>query len=240
MGEVIAVVSGKDGVGKTMVTANLGVALSQAGYSVVLMDLNVGARNLDICLGLESRVVYDLVDAVTGVCRVSQAMVRDRRFPSLFLISAPQSREKAPVSVRQMKALCRELKQAFDYIIIDAPAGAGRGMRLAVSPASRGVVVTVPEHAAIRDAETMNLLLEREGIAKRSVVINKIMSELYGTGLVPDPQEIAEILRMPVAGLIPYDQNIHISSNIGVPIAAAQETYIAENLKRIAERIVQD
>jgi len=238
MGEVIAVTSGKDGVGKTVIASNLGVVLAQRKHSVVLMDLNVGSRNLDISLGLENRVVYDLVDVVTGGCRIKQAMIRDRRFRDLYLISAPQSRNKAPITEEQLVALCQELKKIFDFIIIDAPAGAGSALKQAVSPADRVVVVTVPEYSAIRDTESINALLEGVGITRRSVVINKIMPELHQTGLVPGPEEIAEILRTPVSGLIPYDQNIHISTNVGIPIATAQESYIAKNLRGIGERII--
>jgi septum site-determining protein MinD len=238
MGEVIVVASGKDGVGKTVLTVNLGAVLAQNKHSVVLMDLNFGSRNLDIYLGLENRIVYDLVDVVTGVCRIKQAMVRDRRFENLFLISAPQSRQKASVSHKQLIALCQELKKVFDFIIIDAPAGIGSGLSLAISPADRAVVVTVPEYAAIRDTEIISDLLESKGINQRSVVINKIIPELYQSGLVPDPEEIAETLRLPIAGLIAYDQNIHISTNIGVPIAATQESYISQNLIEIGTRIL--
>jgi septum site-determining protein MinD len=238
MGEVIVIASGKDGVGKTVLTVNLGAVLAQNNHSVVLMDLNFGSRNLDIYLGLENRIVYDLVDVITGVCRIKQAMVRDRRFPNLFLISAPQSRHKASVSPEQLQALCHELKKVFDYIIIDAPAGIGSGLALAVSPADRAVVVTVPEYAAIRDTEIISDLLESKGIVNRSVVINKIIPELHQSGLVPDPEEIAETLRLPIAGLIAYDQNIHVSTNMGVPIAAAQGSYIARNLNEIGSRIL--
>lgn len=238
MGEVIVIASGKDGVGKTVLAANLGAVLAQNNHSVVLMDLNFGSRNLDIYLGLENRIIYDLVDVVTGICRIKQALVRDRRFANLFLISAPQSRQKASISAEQLKALCHELKKVFDFIIIDAPAGNDGGLSLAISAADRAVVVTVPEYAAIRDTEIISDLLESKGIMNRSVVINKIIPELHQSGLVPEPEEIAEILRLPIAGLIAYDQNIHISTNMGVPIAAVQGSYIARNLNEIGIRIL--
>ena len=238
MGEVIVMVSGKDGVGKTVIAANLGVVLARRQYSVLLMDLNVGSRSLDICMGMEDRVIYDLADVMTGVCRIKQAMVKDRRFPGLYLLSAPQSREKAPITEKQLCALCNQLKGLFDFILIDAPAEVEKGLKTAVSPADRAIVVTVPEYAAIRDTEAVNALIEKMGITRRSVVINKIMPKLYKTGLLPDPEEIAEILRLPVAGLIPYDENIHISANIGFPIAAAEGNYISGNLIEIGERIV--
>jgi septum site-determining protein MinD len=237
MGEVIVVTSGKDGAGKTVVVANLGVALAGAGHSVVLMDLNIGFRNLDILLGMESRVVYDLADVISGVCRIRQAMIRDERFSNLYLISAPQSHEKAIITEDHLIALCGRLKELFDYIIIDAPAGTGKGLNLAASPADRAVVVTIPEYAAIRDAELTNAFLESKGITGRSLVINKILPELFKKGLVPEPEEISQSLRLPIIGLIPYDNNIHISANMGVPIAVTENNYISKNLKGIGERL---
>lgn len=237
MGEVIVVTSGKDGAGKTVVVANLGAALAEAGHTVLLMDLNIGFRNLDILLGMENRVVYDLADVVGGVCRIRQAMIRDGRFENLFLISAPQSFEKAVISAQQLVALCHQLKKLFDYIIIDAPAGTGKGLNLAASPADRAIVVTIPEYAAVRDAELTNAFLENKGIASRCLLVNKILPELFKKGLVPEPEEIAESLRLPIIGLIPYDHNIHISANLGVPIAATENNYIAKNLRGIGERL---
>lgn len=237
MGEVIVVASGKDGVGKTVVVTNLGVVLAQSGYSVVLLDMNIGARNLDIRMGLEDRVVYDVADIINGVCRIKKAMIKDDRFDNLYLISAPQRKDKASISTDQLSALCVELKRVFDYIIIDAPAGAGQEFLLAASPADKAVLVTIPEYAAIRDSEPINALLKKAGIVERSVIVNMILPNLHNTNLVPNPEEIAESLRLPVIGLIPYDQNIHISANIGIPIAAIGDNYISENLRGIAKRI---
>ncbi len=237
MGEVIVVASGKDGVGKTVVVTNLGVVLAQSGYSVVLLDMNMGARNLDIRMGLEDRVVYDVADIINGVCRIKKAMIKDDRFDNLYLISAPQRKDKASISRDQLSALCVELKSVFDYIIIDAPAGTGHDFLLAASPADRAVLVTIPEYAAIRDSELINALLKKAGINKRSIIVNMILPDLHKTNLVPDPEEIAESLRLPVDGLIPYDQNIHISANIGMPIAAIRDNYISENMRDIAKRI---
>lgn len=238
MGEVIVVTSGKDGVGKTVVAANLGVALAQNNHTVVVIDLNIGSRNLDIRMGIENRVIYDVADILKGICRIKKGIIADNRFKNLYFISAPQNKEKADIPKEHLCALCNELKQIFDYVVIDAPARTGYGFELAISPADRVVLVTVPEYSAIRDTELINSSVKDLGFAKRSLVINKIFPELFQTEFVPNPEEIAESLRLFVAGLIPYDQNIHISANIGIPIAATNGNYIADNLKKIAERII--
>ena len=239
MGEVILVASGKGGVGKTVIAANLGAVLSRRGASVVLMDMNIGLRSLDICLGLENRIIYDLSDALSGVCRRSQALVKDRRFSELYLISAPQSRKKTNITISDMKGFCEELKESFDYIIVDGPAGIDEGMLLAAAPADRAVIVSVPEYAAIRDADLVDGALRELDIQKRAVVVNKVMRSLYGKSLVPDPSQIAESLHSPICGMITYDENIHISSNIGIPIALAEGSYIEKNFSNITERIIK-
>ena len=240
MSEVILVASGKGGVGKTVLTANIGAILAQRGASVVLIDLNLGRRNLDICLGMENRIVYDLADAVTGICRIKQSLVKDRRFPALFLISAPQNRKKSFVSDQEMSSLCSELKRSFDYIIMDAPAGIDDIVTSAALTADRAVIVTVPEYAAIRDTDMLDELLRECGVEKRSVVINKVMAGLFNKGVVPDPSEIAESLRLPISGLIPFDENIHVSANTGVPIVLAKGSYIEKNLSNIVDRILKN
>lgn len=240
MSEVILVGSGKGGVGKTVFTANLGAVLAQKNRSVVLIDLNLGRRNLDICLGLENRIVYDLADAITGICRIKQSLVKDRRFPALYLISAPQNKNKPFVSEAEMIKLCADLKRTFDYIILDVPAGFDEIVAAAAAAADRAVVITVPEFAALRDTDLLDEGLREAGIGKRSVVINKIMPDLYNKGLVPEPAEVAESVRMPLSGLIPFDENIHVSANIGVPIALAKGSYIEMNFTKIAERILSN
>lgn len=238
MSEVIAVVSGKDGVGKTVVATNLGVVLARRGYSVLLLDLNIGSRNLDIRMGLEDKVVYDMADIINGICRIKKAIIKDERFDNLYLISAPQNKKKACISKEQVMALCMDFKKVFDYIIIDSPAGTGKGFQLAAHPADRAVLVMIPEYAGIRDAELLNDSLKAEGVEKRSLVINKIFPELHSSDLIPDPEEISELLRMPIDGLIAYDRNIHVSANAGIPISAMEGNYIASNMERIVERIV--
>jgi septum site-determining protein MinD len=239
MGKVILIASGKGGAGKTVFTCNAGAKLAQEGYKVVLIDMNMGLRSLDICLGLENRVVYDVADVLTGVCRIRQALIRDKRFPELYLMAASQNSQKAEVTSLHMQVLCRKLKRSFDFILIDGPAGIGEDLAVAAAGADSVVIVTVPEYAAVRDADALDLVLLDMGIKKRTYVINQVSANLIGSGLVPGIAEIAETLRPPMAGIIQYDENIHIASNNGVPIVYREGSYIEKNFKKIMERIIE-
>lgn len=239
MGKVILIASGKGGVGKTVFTSNAGAKLAQEGYKVVLIDMNMGLRNLDICLGLENKVVYDVTDVLSGLCRIKQALIKDRRFPELYLMAAPQNKQKAEITSLHMKVLCNKLKRNFDFILIDAPAGIGDDFALAGAGADSAVIITVPEYAAVRDADALDQILLEMGIKKRTYVINKVMANLICTGLVPSISEIAEALRPPMAGIIQYDENIHIAANNGLPIVYKEGTYIESNFKKILDRIIE-
>ncbi len=240
MGKVILIASGKGGVGKTVFASNAGAKLAQEGYKVVLIDMNMGLRNLDICLGLENRVVYDVADVLTGVCRIKQALIKDRRFPELYLMSAPQNKQKAEITPLHMKVLCNKLRRNFDYIIVDAPAGIGEDLAIAAAGADSAVIITVPEYAAVRDADMLDQVLNELGIKKRTYVINKVMANLIATGLVPGIADIAEAMRPEMAGIIQYDENIHIAANNGLPIVYREGTYIEKNFKNILERIIAE
>ncbi|MDF3002000.1 MAG: minD [Bacillota bacterium] len=239
MGKVILVASGKGGVGKTVFASNAGAKLAQEGYKVVMIDMNMGLRNLDLYLGLENKVVYDVADVMSGVCRIKQALIRDRRFPELYLMSAPQNKQKAEITPLHMKVLCNKLKRSFDYIIIDAPAGIDEGLAIAAAGADSAVIVTVPEYAAVRDADAVDQILLQIGIKKRTYVINKVMANLIRTGLVPGIAEIADIMRPEMAGIIQYDENIHIAANNGLPIVYKEGSYIEQNFKKIMDRIIE-
>lgn len=239
MGKVILVASGKGGVGKTVFASNAGAKLAQEGYKVVMIDMNMGLRNLDIYLGLENKVVYDVADVMSGVCRIKQALIKDRRFPELYLMSAPQNKQKAEITPLHMKVLCSKLKRSFDYIIVDAPAGIDEGLAIAAAGADAAVIVTVPEYAAVRDADAVDQILLQIGIKKRTYVINKVMANLIRTGLVPSIAEIADIMRPEMAGIIQYDENIHIAANNGLPIVYKEGTYIEKNFKKIMDRIIE-
>ncbi len=240
MGKVILIASGKGGVGKTVFASNAGAKLAQEGYKVVLIDMNMGLRNLDICLGLENRVVYDVADVLTGMCRIKQALIKDRRFPELYLMAAPQNKQKAEITPLHMKVLCNKLKRNFDFIIIDAPAGIGEDLAIAAAGADSAVIITVPEYASVRDADMLDQILLELGVKKRTYVINKVMANLITTGLVPSIAEIAETMRPSMAGIIQYDDNIHIAANNGLPIVYREGTYIEENFKKILERIIAE
>lgn len=238
MGKVILVASGKGGVGKSVFTANTGAALALRGFKVVLIDMNVGLRNLDIYLGLESKVVYDVADVLAGICRIKQALIKDRRFPELYMMAAPQNKDKADITPLHMKVLCNKLKKTYDYILIDAPAGVDDNLYVAAAGADSAVIITVPEYTAVRDADVLDRILMKMGIKERYYVINKVQANLINTGLVPGIGEIAEILRADIAGIIQYDENIHIAANNGLPIVFKKGSYIERNFSNIIERII--
>ncbi|HHU18321.1 MAG: septum site-determining protein MinD [Anaerovoracaceae bacterium] len=238
MGKVILVASGKGGVGKTVFASNAGAKLALQGHKVVLIDMNIGLRNMDICLGLENKVVYDVADVLSGVCRIKQALIKDRRFTNLYLISASQNRQKAEITPLHMKVLCNKLKKNFDYIIIDAPAGVDENLEIAAAGADIAVIITVPEYAAVRDADALDHLLINLGVKKRTYVINMVKSNLICSGLIPSIAEIAEVMRPEMVGIIQYDENIHIAANNGIPIVYKEGTYIEKNFTKIIERII--
>lgn len=240
MGKVIVIASGKGGVGKTVFATNAGAELAQKGYKVVLIDMDMGLRNLDLCLGLENKVVYDISDALTGLCRIKQAMIRDRRFESLYLISAAHHKDKGDLTPLHMKVLCDKLREKFDYIILDAPAGVGDGLDLAAAGADGALIVTTPEYAAIRDADLMDKLLEEKGIHKRGYVVNKVKQELMSLGVVPNIAEISERIKLKMLGIIQYDDNLHIAANNGIPIVMKKGTYIEKNFDKITGRMIEE
>lgn len=237
MGQVITVVSGKGGVGKSMFTANLGGTLAQQGKKVVLIDMDMGLRNLDIIMGLENRVVYDVADILGGICRVKQALIRDRRFPELYLIASPQNSEKVEITPLHMKVLCKKLKEKYDFVIIDGPAGIDEGLMNAVSGADQVIIITTPEFTAVRDADKVDRVLMASGIMNRKVVINRLKADLINIGILPSVSDVSDMLRSDIIGLIQEDDNIHIATNNGIPIILKKDTYIQENFVKIAGRL---
>ncbi len=238
MGEVILITSGKGGTGKSVFTANFGAVLAQMGKKVALIDMDMGVRNLDLYLGLENKVVYDVSDVVTGICRIKQALVRDKRFDSLFLMPSPPHRDDGTVTPLHMKVLCEKLKESFDYVLIDSPSGIDDGFVLAAAGADRAVIITVPEFAAVRDADMADSALLSLGITDRVYIINKVIAEIMGTGLVPSINDIAQIMKPELVGFIQYDDNIMIAANNGLPIVCKKDSYITENFKKITDRII--
>lgn len=238
MGDVIVVTSGKGGVGKTTTTANIGTGFALQGKKVVLVDADIGLRNLDVVMGLENRIVYDLVDVVEGNCRLKQALIRDKRYESLYLLPAAQTRDKNAVNPEQMKELCSELAQEFDFVIIDCPAGIEQGFRNAIAGASQAIIVTTPEVSAVRDADRIIGLLESEGKHNPKLIINRIRPNMVKKGDMMDINDIIEILAIDLLGIIPDDDYIIISTNRGEPAVANPVSAASTAYKNIVRRLL--
>jgi septum site-determining protein MinD len=236
-GKVITVTSGKGGVGKTTATANMAAALADLGHKVVCIDADIGLRNLDVVLGLENRIVYDLVDVIEGRCRLRQAMIRDKRLPDLYLIPAAQTRDKSAVSPSDMIRLCDELRPEYDWILIDSPAGIERGFRNAVAPADIVVVVTNPEVSAVRDADRIIGLVEAEEKGPARLVINRIKSEMVRRGDMLAVDDVLELLAVELIGMIPEDENVLMGSNRGTPVALDGKSRAGQAFRNIARRL---
>ena len=218
MGEVIVITSGKGGVGKTTTTANLGASLALEGKKVVLVDTDIGLRNLDVVMGLENRIVYDLVDVIEGNCRIKQALIKDKRFENLYLMPSAQTKDKSAVSPEQVRKLTEELAEDFDYVLLDCPAGIEQGFQNAVAGATRAIVVTTPEVSAIRDADRIIGLLEKNNIKKSDLIINRIRMEMVKRGDMMSVEDVTEILAINLLGAIPDDEKIVVATNQGEPV----------------------
>ncbi len=223
MSRVIVVTSGKGGVGKTTVTANLGSALVKLGKKVALVDADFGLRNLDLLLGLENRVVYTAVEAIAGECRLEQALVRDKRQNGLVLLPAAQNRNKEAVTPSQMKQLIVKLNKAFDYILVDSPAGIEMGFRNAIAAAREALVVTTPEVAAVRDADRVVGLLEAYGIKRTRLIVNRLKPDMIKMNEMMSVEDVLEILAIPLLGIIPDDRQVIVASNKGEPLVLGEQ-----------------
>ena len=234
---VVTVTSGKGGVGKTTTTANLAVALALGGQKVVCIDGDIGLRNLDVVLGLENRIVYDLVDVVEGRCRLRQAMIRDKRLPELYLIPAAQTRDKSAVSPSDMVRLCDDLRPEVDWILVDCPAGIERGFRNAIAPADIVVVVTNPEVSAVRDADRIIGLIEAEEKGPARLVINRLNPSLIKQGNMLSSEDVLELLAVELVGIVPEDESVVISTNRGQPAALDPKSRAGQAFQNIARRL---
>lgn len=238
MGEVIVVTSGKGGVGKTTSVVNIGCALANNGKKVVLLDADVGLRNLDVIMGLDDKVVYDFLDVIEGRCRLSQAIIEDKRTENLFMIAASQTREKSDVSEGQMKKLCVELAEKFDYVIIDCPAGMEQGFKNAVSAAEKAIVVVTPEYTSIRDADRVLGRLEEEGMEKVSILINKVRPGMIRKRFAPGADEMIEMLACELIGMVPDDEEVIIAANLGKIATSGEKGAACKAYKNIAKRLM--
>ena len=240
MGEVIVITSGKGGVGKTTTTANLGSSLALEGKKVVLIDTDIGLRNLDVVMGLENRIVYDIVDVVEEKCKLRQALIKDKRFKELYLLPAAQTRDKSAVNEEQMKDLTNKLKEEFDYILIDCPAGIEQGFKNAIAGADRAIVVSTAEISSIRDADRIIGLLEANEIKDIRLVINRIRHDMVRRGDMMNKEDIIEILAIKLLGLVPDDESIIVSTNKGEPAILDNKSLAGQAYKNIARRILGD
>lgn len=221
MGEVIVVTSGKGGVGKTTTSANVGTGLAKMDKKVVLIDTDIGLRNLDVVMGLENRIVYNLVDVVEGNCRIKQALIKDKRYPNLYLLPSAQTRDKTSVTPEQMKKLTEELRKEFDYIILDCPAGIEQGFKNAIAGADRALIVTTPEVSAIRDADRIIGLLEANELKKIDLVVNRLRMDMVKRGDMMSIDDVVDILAIKLIGAVPDDEQIVISTNNGEPLVGS-------------------
>ena len=218
MGEVIVITSGKGGVGKTTTTANIGAGLSKFDKKVVVIDTDLGLRNLDVVMGLENLIVYNLVDVIEGTCRLKQALIRDKRYENLYLLPSAQTKDKTAISPGQMKKLTSQLKDEFDYILLDCPAGIEQGFQNAIAGADRAIVVTTPEVSAIRDADRIIGMLESNQLKKIDLIINRIRMDMVKRGDMMSVDDVTEILSVPLIGALPDDEQVVIGTNQGEPV----------------------
>ena len=238
MSHCIVVTSGKGGVGKTTTSANLAAGLALSGNRVVVVDADIGLRNLDVVLGLENRIVYDIVQVVEGECRLKQALIRDKRVDGLFLLPAAQTRDKNAVRPDDMRKLVANLKESFDWIIIDCPAGIEQGFKNSIAGADSAVIVTTPEVSAIRDADRIIGLVEAHDLPEPQLIINRYRTGMVERGDMMNREDILEILAIPLLGIVPDHEDIIISANRGTPIVFDEKSFVGAAYRRITQRLL--
>lgn len=238
MGKSIVITSGKGGVGKTTSSANLGMGLAMRGMRVALVDADIGLRNLDVVIGLENRIVYDIVDVAEGRCKLKNALIKDKRQESLFLLPAAQTRDKSAVTPEQMKKIIADLKEDFDFVIIDCPAGIEHGFRNAIVGADCALVVTVPEVSAVRDADRIIGLLLANEIDDVRLVINRMRKDMVDRGDMLDVDDMLEILSVDLLGIVPEDSEVIRASNLGEPVVLNQSSVSGQAYNNIVSRLL--
>ncbi|HLQ71156.1 MAG TPA: septum site-determining protein MinD [Bacillota bacterium] len=238
MGEAIVITSGKGGVGKTTTTANIGTALALLEKKVCLIDTDIGLRNLDVMMGLENRIIYDIVDVIEERCRLNQAMIRDKRFEYLSLLPAAQTSDKSAITEEGMRKIIKELKQEYDYILIDCPAGIEQGFQNAIAGADKAIIVTTPEKSSVRDADRIIGLLEKEEIAPPRLVINRIRNHMMKDGDMIDVDDIVQLLAIDLIGIVIDDEEVIKASNKGEPVAFHPNSKASIAYRNIARRIL--
>ncbi len=237
-GRVIVVTSGKGGVGKTTASANVATGLARMGYKVAMIDTDIGLRNLDILMGLENRIVYNLIDVIEGRCKLNQALVKDKRLPNLALLPAAQTRDKSALKEDMMKQVCDELKQQMDFVIVDSPAGIEQGFQNAVIAASEAIVVVTPEMSSVRDADRIIGLLEaKEEMINYKLLINRVRPGMMKSNDMMDIDDVLDILSIKLLGIVPEDQDIIVSTNKGEPIVSVDDSLAGQAYRNIARRV---
>ena len=237
IGTAIVITSGKGGVGKTTTSANIGTGLAALGYSVVVLDADIGLRNLDVVMGLENRIVYDIVDVVEKNCRLKQALIRDKRHEKLYLLPAAQTKDKTAIKPEQMVELIGDLKKEYDYIIIDSPAGIEQGFQYSIAGADRAIIVTTPEISAVRDADRVIGILEANELNDPELIVNRIRPDMVRRGDMMNIEDILDILAIDLIGVVPDDENIVISTNKGEPIVTEDKALSGRAYRNIVRRI---
>ncbi len=240
MGEAIVVTSGKGGVGKTTSSANIGTALALLGKKVCMVDTDIGLRNLDVVMGLENRIIFDVVDVATGTCRLEQALIKDKRFETLSLLPAAQTKDKLALKEDAMHKIIDQLKEQFDYVIIDCPAGIEHGFRVAITAADKAIVVTTPEQAAVRDADRVIGLLEQQQIPSPKLIVNRIRPTMVKNGDMLDIDDIISILSLDLLGIVPDDEHVIRAANKGEPTVMRPDSPASMGYRNIARRIIGD
>ncbi len=236
-GKTIVVTSGKGGVGKTTTVANLGTTLAKKKYNVVMVDTDIGLRNLDVVMGLENRIVYNLVDIIEGKCRKEQAMIRDRKLSNLYIIPAAQTREKNSITPEQMKELCSQLAAEFDFVLIDCPAGIEQGFKNAIAGAETALVVTTPEVSAIRDADRVIGLLEAAMLKNIHLIVNRLNVKMVKKGDMMSTEDIIALLSIPLLGVVPESEEVVVSTNRGIPLVHERSSKAGAAFREIASRL---
>ena len=236
--QVIVVTSGKGGVGKTTVVANLSTGLAQSGYMVAVIDLDIGLKKLDLILGLENRVIYDIVQVAEGICTLKQALVKDKRFPGLYMLPAAQTRNKEDITAGQVQQIVDELRQSFDFIFIDCPAGIEQGFKNAIFAADRALVVTNPEVSAVRDADRITGILENENFKNIRLLVNRIRPEMVKNGDMLSVDDLMEHLCLELIGIVPEDNHVVISTNRGEPIILDEQAPSGLAFRNIVHRLL--
>ncbi len=235
-GKIIVVTSGKGGVGKSTATANIGAALAMEGKRVAIVDMDIGLRNLDVIMGLENRIVFTVVDAVKGNCQLKQAAIKDRRIENLYLIPASQSDNKDVLRPEEMVRFSHELRDGFDIILLDCPAGIERGFENSIAAADEAIVICTPEVSSIRDADRVIGILYSRSITPR-LVVNRIVPEMVARGDMMSHEDVVEVLSIELLGLIPMDEQVVISTNTGIPLVSQKDSKAGEAFRRIAMRL---